>query len=291
MTLEQNLSAFAAAVGADMKKRAIVHGSGPYVLDPKRTPPGEIALVPAGTTVMTHVGNRFTGATAGATPTTTTTALTGSLPFRATGATQWKFADAGLFGKSIQLTTTATATEMMACTADLPAGTTEVQISIVCVIPEPTADTAIIGLYRSGGGQEYRALIKPGTTAGTSQVIFDDSKTAGGWNNILPDHASGSRLRVAIAAQIGTGSDGRQKAAAYLVHANGTETQIGGTYEVTGVTTPAADVYASVNFGKLTGQASLESKVLQIDAIRVAYGPGAYDTGLLLDERRYPEAV
>lgn len=265
--------------------------SGPYTLDPKRTPPGSVVLLPAGTTVMTHVGNRFTGTPGGQTPSAASTALSGSLPLTATGSTQWKFADIGMFGESIQLTTTATATDMMACTATFPAGISEIQISVVCLIPEPTSDTAIIAVYRTAGAQEFRALIKPGTTAGTSNIIFDDSKTAGSWNWTSPNFTSGSRIRIAIALSIGAGSTGRQKGAIYVVNADGSETQVGTTYEVTAVTTPATDVYTSMNFGKLTNKASLEDKVLQMDSIRVAYGPGAYETGFLAREQLYPAAV
>ena len=304
MTLEQNLISAFQAVGADIKSvnsrlavlesggnSAGVISTGPYTLDPRRTPAGSVTLLPAGTTVLTHVGNRFTGTPAGQTPSASLTALSGSLALRATGATPWKFADTGLFGESIQLTTTATATDMAACTADLPAGVNEVQISVVCVIPEPTADTGIIAVYRNGGAQEFRALIKPGSTGGTANIIFDDSKTAGGWNHIGPNYPAGSRLRIAIALQVGTGTNGRQKGAVFIVNQDGSETQVGTTYEVTGVTTPATDTYALFNFGKLTGQASLESKVLQLDSVRVAYGPGAYDIGFLTREQLYPEAV
>lgn len=291
MTLESNLTAFAQAVGRDIKARAIVNVSGPYVLDPKRTPAGQVTLVPPGTVVLTHLGNRFTGTTAGQAPSQASTALSGSLALTAPGSTQWQYADTGMFSESIRLTTTATATDMMACSAPLPVGITEMQISIVCVIPEPTADTAFIAVYRNGGALGYGALIKPGSTAGTSNIIFDDSKTAGGWNYISPNYPSGSRLRIAIALSIGSGTTGRQKAAAFIVNSDGSETQIGTTYEVTGATTPATDTYAQINFGKLTNKASLESKVLQLDAIRVAHGPGAYDIGFLTREPLYPAAV
>ena len=169
MTLESNLTAAFQAVGADIKSANSrlaalesqgVISTGPYTLDPRRTPAGSVTLLPAGTTVLTHVGNRFTGTPAGQTPSASLTALSGSLALRATGATPWKFADTGLFGESIQLTTTATATDMAACTADLPTGVNEVQISVVCVIPAPTADTGIIAVYRhrvAGRGRDGRA--------------------------------------------------------------------------------------------------------------------------------------
>ena len=78
MTLESNLTAFAQAVGRDIKARAIVNVSGPYVLDPKRTPAGQVTLVPPGTVVLAHLGNRFTGTTAGQTPSQASTARSGS---------------------------------------------------------------------------------------------------------------------------------------------------------------------------------------------------------------------
>lgn len=287
--LDADLRAVEAAI--DGNGTAGIITSGPYTLDPKRTPAGKITLLPAGTPVLTHIGNRFTGTPAGQTPTAMTMQLSGSQPWTATGGTAWKYADTGLFGESVQLTTTSTATDMMACTTTLPAGIQDIQVSIVCVIPEPTADTGILALYRTGGAQTFRALMKPGTTAGTTQIIWDDSKNAGGWNFTLPNHASGSRLRIAIAAKIGTGTDGRQKAAAYIVNPDGSETQIGTTYEVTGITITATDVFTSINFGKLTGQASLESKILQLDSSRVAYGEGAYDSGFLTREPLYPPAV
>lgn len=265
--------------------------TGPYTLDPNRTPAGSVVLIPAGTPVLTHVGNRFTGTPAGEKPNQITTALSGSLPLTANAATQWVYADTGLFGESIQVTTTATPTDMMACTVPLPEGISEAQISIVCIIPEPTSDCAVIGVYRTGGGQEFRVMVYSGNTAGHTRIIMDDSKTAGGWNYISPDYPSGSRIRVAIGLDIGTGTTGRQKGAVFVVHDDGTETQVGTTYEVTGVTTNADDKYTSINFGKLTNQASLESKVLQLDSVRVAYGPGAYDAGFLTREPLYPAAV
>ena len=53
--------------------------SGPYTLDPKRAPADTVVALPAGTTVLTHIGNRFTGGTPGTTPTEMTLALSGTI--------------------------------------------------------------------------------------------------------------------------------------------------------------------------------------------------------------------
>lgn len=265
--------------------------SGPYTLDPKRAPAGTTVLLPAGATVLTHVGNRFTGGAAGATPTTQTQSLSGTLAFNPPSTGTWAYASGGLFGTRIDLTTTSTATDTAVLSVNnMPSGQKEILVDAVLTIPEPTADTAIINLFRTSTS-DVSMYVKPGTAAGKTQVIVNDSKTAGSWNYVSPDYPSGSMVRFAMSAQIGDGTTGAQSAAAYLVNADGTETQIGTTYTVTGASTPATDVYTALQIGKLSGQASLESKTIQIHSIRVAYGAGAYASGPLKDERLYPAAV
>lgn len=265
--------------------------SGPYVLDPKRTPAGQVALIPAGTPVLTHIGNRWTGTPAGTTPTDPTQLLAGTMRFGTPTTGTSTYADVGLFGESVQIATSATAGDIAQIASTLPTGITEVAVSMVMVIPEPAgADCRVVQLIRTSGN-EIGAIIKPGSVAGKVNVVFDDAKTSGSWNYVSPDITAGTRIRVAFTAKIGTGSDGAMKAAAWVVNNDGSETQIGVTYEVTGATTPATDVYTTLAFGKLTGNAGLTGKTLQLDAVRVAYGAGAYSVGLLRDERLYPAAV
>lgn len=266
--------------------------SGPYTLDPKRAPADTVVLIPAGTTVLTHIGNRFTGQAAGTRPNADTLTLSGSLIPSAVSAVNWSYADTGYFGESVQLITPATATDTAAVTANITAGVKDMQLSYMLTYPAPTSDVTILGVYRTGGALTGAVAMKPGSTGGTFNLIYDDPKTAGSWNYTSPDVPTGTRIRIAIAVSIGTtGTDGRIKFLSYRVANDGTETQIGTMYEVTGQSFASTDVLTQVNVGKLAGKASMESATINIESMRIAYGAGAYDIGLLRSEQSYPAAI
>lgn len=265
--------------------------SGPYTLDPKRAPADTVVALPAGTTVLTHIGNRFTGGTPGTTPTGMTLALSGTITLSNPNTGTRVYASGGLFGTRVDYTTSTNPSDVMfTSVAPFPAGQKEIVADVVMTVPEPTADCAVFTLYRTSG-MDVSVLIKPGTSTGKTQFVVNDSKTTGSWNYVSPDFPSGSMVRFAMGGMIGDGSTGAQRASAYIVNADGTETQIGTTYSVSAAPTPASDVYSGIQFGKLSAQASIEGKTIQLHSIRVAYGAGAYAAGPLKDERLYPAAV
>ena len=268
--------------------------SGPYTLDPKRAPADTVVLVPAGTPVLTHVGNRFRDTPAGQTATVALQQLSGGLTFSAISApATLTFADDGLFGESLHINTSATSTDLGQCAATFPTGITEATTDVVLTMPSiPTVDIRVAQLTETAtGGLLIAAIVRPGATAGTVIVTFDDVKSTGAWNYSTGEVTWSPRMRFAFQAKVGTGaSDGAVKGTAFAVNDDGTETQIGVPYEVTGVSIAAGNTVRGLTVGKMAGADLWKSAVIGIDSVRCAHGAGAYGV-ILADERKYPEAV
>lgn len=265
--------------------------SGPYVLDPNRAPVGAVVAIPQGTPVLTHVGTRMLGTTAGAALSSTTQPRgTVTLTKAGTGTAVWE--DTGLFGECLRITTSTVATEAAYITAPIAAGSREVQAhAIVRLTDAPTADTGLFSITHTGSSTAYaNAWLNKGATAGTVRLIA--SIPGAGWAYTSPDVPVG-RFRLAIGVKAVDGANtSAVQVGFWSVADNGTETQIGTTYTKTDV---AADMtgqtFNGVRVGKLSTQASLEGKPILVDAVRIATGAGAYGAGLLKAEALYPEAV
>lgn len=298
MTLQENLTSAFQAVGADVKSlradlatKATVIASGPYTLDPKRAPLGAIVAVNDSVPILTHTGTRFARATVGSALATTTTAID-TAQLRKTGTGNATFEAGGMFGPSLAVAATATATETVQATWSPPSGAAlrETQLSFVARLPRPGADVTVISVSRTGG-TALTVLIAPGA-AGYTKLIVNDQSIAG-WEYSSPDFLSTARVRVAIAMKWvdGTGSS-KLRVAFYNVGNDSTETQIGTTYENAAVAVDGTgQALATWQFGRNSTNAGTEGLTYQLDACRVAYGAGAYDIGLLKDERLYPDPV
>lgn len=265
--------------------------SGPYTLDPKRAPAGAIVAIPESAPILTHVGTRFGTTTAGSPlPTTTTTYDTAQLRKTGTGTTQ--FETGGLFGKSLAVTATATAAETVQATWSPPSGAVlrETQMSFVARFPRPGSDVTVLSVYRTAA-TALTVLVWPGA-AGYTKLIVNDP-TIAGWEYTSPDFLASSTVRIAVASQWvnGTGTS-KVKVGFFQVNADGTETQIGTTYENAAVNVDGTgQALASWQFGRNSTNAGTEALTYRLDAYRLAYGTGAYSLGLLRDERLYPAPV
>lgn len=294
MTLESNLTAAFQAVGSDMKLRPIVYASGPYALDPQRAPAGTLVAVPTGQTILTHTGNRFTGQTVGALPNGTTQATSGIVTFSISGNGTTTYVNTSPWSGGIKLVPPAATTLAIHGHTFTQTDIAEVMVAAQFTLSLPTADGTIFTLTRTSSF-EMGLLVKPGATAGTTQYMWNDAATTGSWNYTSPEFPSTARIRAVIAAKVDTAAGGSKvKGAVFSVAADGSETQIGATYEVTaaGATpAPASDRYTKIEWGKLTNQAYLDGGNLTLEAVRVARGAGAYTAGMLVAENLYPAAV
>lgn len=266
--------------------------SGPYTLDPNRAPAGSIVAVSDTDPVLTHVGTRFVGTTAGASlPTTDTVYDTAMLRKIGTTGTL-TFQDTGLFGECLAVVASSTATKPAIANWVFPAGVREAQMSFVMRLPRPTIDVTVLTVYRTGG-TALTVLAQPGA-AGNSKLIVND-QTIAGWEYSSPDFLSADTVRVTVAAKYvdGTGTS-KLKVAFWRVGVDGSETQIGTTYANAAVNIDGTGQnITGIQFGRLTTNAGSEGLTYRLDAARLAHGAGAYDlsSGFLRDERLYPNPV
>lgn len=265
--------------------------SGPYTLDPKRAPAGSIVAVSDTTPILTHTGTRFNGTITGSPlPTKTTTYDTAQL--RKTGAGTTTFETGGLFGRHLAVAATTNAAETVQATWSPPPGAAlrETQMSFVIRAARPGADVTILSVNRTGGSA-LSILIAPGATGYTKLIVNDQS--IAGWEYISPDFLATDIVRVAIAMKWvdGTGTS-KLRVGFYRVGADGSETQLGTTYENAAVNVDGTgQALANWQFGRNSTNAGTEGLTYRLDTARVAYGAGAYDLGLLRDERLYPDPV
>lgn len=277
--------------GTPLTSGSTVVTSGPYTLDPKRAPAGTLVAIPDTQPILTHIGTRFAGVTKGV-DLSMTAQPAGTIYLTKAGTGTVAYDDTGYFTRSLKLTTTATATDIVSASTGLPASVRDVKLSIMFrVSAAPTADQTILSLYRTGGSYAS-VLIFTGTVAGKMRLIANDPSKAG-WEYTSPDVDPSGRFRIAInALSVDGASTSLLRIAFFSVAANGTETQIGTTYENTAVVTDmTGQNFTTLSVGKLAGQASFETQSLFIDSIRAAYGAGAATSGLLQPETLYPEPV
>lgn len=293
MTLESNLVAAFQAVGADIKQLKSTSGgvitSGPYTLDPKRAPAGSIVAVADTAVILTHIGTRFGATTVGAIMPTTDTPYN-TVTARKIGSGSVTFESGGLFGKHAAVASTTTAADTVQTHTPLPAGIRDAQLSVVMRLPRPTTDVTVLSLYRTGG--TALTIVGNQGAAGYVKFIVNDQSIAG-WEYTSPDVMAGQTVRVAVGVQYvdGTGTS-KLQVAFYNVAPDGNEVQIGTTY-----TNPAVNINGTaqaltgVAFGKQSTNVGSEGLTYRLDSVRVAHGAGAYNAGLLVDERLYPEPV
>ena len=303
MTLEQNLTAAFQAVGADIKSAnsrlavlesggnsAGVISTGPYTLDPLRAPEGSTVFLPAGDPVLTHIGNRWTGAPAGTTLSTQTQTASGSLTLATSGGPVYD-ASGSVSGRSVRLTASTTATTTNPQNFTLPAGVRSARFSLVTRLPRPTAGDHAIAGVAINGSDDLLIICSAGTDAADNRYAINSITAGPGWEASGMIAPTGTPIRIAITYDLSdTAGASYVRAALYQVHGDGTETQMGTTWQSNGLTYPAGAAITNFTWGKKSNFAGLEGQHLYLDSARVAHGPGAYP-GLLLAEALYPEAV
>lgn len=295
MTLESNLTAAFQAVGADVKALnnringiASVQTSGPYSLDPLRTPEGSISFVPASDPILTHRGNRWTNAPIGVAVSTQTQTSTGSLTLGTSGACTFQ-TGGRVSGTTFRLVGSETAETSSNQFFAFPTGIREARVSIVTRLPRPTAGDHLFAALKVGGSEYLQIFCSAGTATTNNRYSVNSVAAGAGWEASGYNLASTETLRVAITAKISdTASASFYRVGFYNVHPDQSETQIGTTWTSNGLTFTAGTEIQTITWGKMSSVAGWESATLELDSIRVAYGTGAYP-GLLTTESLYPE--
>ena len=262
--------------------------TGPYSLDPLRTPEGAVSFVPASEPVLTHVGNRWTGAPTGVTLSSQTQTASGSLTIATSGGPVFD-ATGAISGRSVRLTGSATATTTNPQTYVFPAGTRSARISLVTRLPRPTSGDHAFAGVAVNGADDLLIICSAGADPADNRYAINSISAGSGWemsNLIAPTMEP---LRVAITYLLADGAGASfTRVALYRVHENGTETQIGTTWQSNGLTIANGAALTNFTWGKKSNFGGREGQHLYLDSARVAHGPGAYP-GLLQAEALYPE--
>ena len=292
--LNEDMTDLEAALAASSGSGGSIITTGPYTLDPKRAPAGTIVAIPDSQPLLTHIGNRFTGAPT-STPvveaasatygsiTTTTIGATGT----GTGPATVTYASGGVAVHTAADTSTATflyASQVTSLALPEFRLSTDIQL--------PTSDVAAgasidyVQVWASNR-QLFRVIGIPGF-----KVDIDATQVTGGREALGVTLPAGRRVRFECGVKLNSAADSSNVAfSMYEVQSNGGEILLANsTWSTTTAPLVATDTLGGVQVGRVAGAGQPDS-VITVRSIRVAHGPGAYAAGPLKAETLYPEPI
>ena len=267
--------------------------SGPYTLDPQRTPAGMIALVPAGEPVLTHHGNRWTNAGVGTAASSATQSSTGTLVFSLNGSPTYAsstVATGSTAPRALSVTGSTTAATKSAQIYVFPTGNREVRASLVTRLPRPTTGDHNVAILTTSASDEVLIVCSAATDPGEIRLAINSITSGSGWEVSNLNVATGAPVRISFAGSLSdTASASRLSVAIYAVQPDGSEVQIGTTWTNNALTFAAGTTWTQMQWGKLSTISGMESQTFYLDAARAAFGTGA-GSAHLQAEYLYPEA-